>query len=88
MNKFGRFQHLVGLCAAAALAVSFATAAPQTGSAKVKAFNGSATFGGQSAAVGATGGPGTVVTTGAASDVTLDLGINGPLAKVLENSSA
>lgn len=87
MNKFGRFQHLVGLCAAAALAVTFASAAPQTGSAKVKAFTGSATFGGQPAALGAVGGPGTVVTTGAASDVLLDLGINGPLAKVLENSN-
>jgi hypothetical protein len=86
MNKFGRFQHLVGLCAAA-LTVSLATAAPQAGSAKVKAFLGSATFGGQPASIGAVGGAGTVVTTGAASDITLDLGINGPIAKVLENSS-
>jgi len=87
MNKFGHFQRLVGLCAAAALATTLATAAPQTGSAKVTAVKGSATFGGHPAQVGDKGGPGTVVTTGPGSEVSLYLGLNGPDAKVLENSS-
>ncbi len=87
MNKFGRIQRLVGLCAAAATAATFAMAAPQTGSAKVTSVKGNVTLGGQAATVGAVGGPGSVVTTGAASEVVLDLGVNGPAAKVLELSS-
>ncbi len=87
MNKFGRIQRLVGLCAAAAAAASFATAAPQTGSAKVTSVKGNVTIGGQTATPGSVGGPGSVVVTGGASEVTLDLGVNGPVAKVLELSS-
>jgi hypothetical protein len=87
MNKFGRFQHLVGLCAAAAAAVSLATAAPQTGSAKVTSVKGNVTLGGQPARVGSVGGPGSVIVTGAAAEVVLDLGVNGPVARVLELSS-
>jgi hypothetical protein len=87
MNKFGRIQRLVGLCAAAAAAASIATAAPQTGSAKVTFVKGNVTIGGQTATPGSVGGPGSVVVTGGASEVTLDLGVNGPVAKVLELSS-
>ncbi len=87
MNKFGRFQHLVGLCAAAAAAASLATAAPQTGSAKVISVKGNVTLGGQPAKVGSVGGPGSVIVTGAAAEAVLDLGVNGPAAKVLELSS-
>lgn len=87
MNKFGCIQRLAGLCAVVALATSIANAAPQTGSAKVTSVKGSATFGGKPASVGDVGGPGTVITTGVGSEVTLYLGVNGPDAKVLENSS-
>lgn len=87
MNKFGRFQHLVGLCAAAAAAASIASAAPQTGSAKVTSVKGNVTLGGQPARVGSVGGPGSVIVTGAAAEAVLDLGVNGPSAKVLELSS-
>ena len=87
MNKFGRFQHLVGLCAAAAAATSLVTAAPQTGSAKVTSVKGNVTLGGQPARVGSVGGPGSVIVTGAAAEAVLDLGVNGPAAKILELSS-
>lgn len=84
MNYFGRFSRLA--CVGTVLATNLVLAAPQSGSAKVVKVSGVAYLGSAPANVGDVVGPGTVVSTGAASEVLLNLGANGGYTRVLEKS--
>lgn len=86
MNYFGRFNRLACVGAVFALATNLVLAAPQNGSAKVAKVSGVVYLGSAPASVGDVVGPGTVVSTGPASEVLLNLGANGGYTRVLENS--
>jgi len=86
MNYFGRFSRLASVGAILALAANLVLAAPQTGSAKVAKVSGIVYLGSAPANVGDVIGPGTVISTGPASEVLLNLGANGGYTRVLENS--
>lgn len=86
MNYFGRFSRLACVGAILTLASTLALAAPQNGSAKVAKVSGVVYLGSAPASVGDVVRPGTVVSTGPASEVLLNLGANGGYTRVLENS--
>ena len=86
MNYFGRFSRLSCVGAILALATNLALAAPQNGSAKVSQVSGVVYLGSAPANVGDAVGPGTVISTGPASELLLNLGANGGYTRVLENS--
>ena len=86
MNYFGRFSRVACVGAILALAANLVLAAPQPGSAKVAKVSGVVYLGSAPANVGDVVGPGTVITTGPASEVLLNLGANGGYTRVLENS--
>ena len=77
MNYFGRFSRVACVGAILALAANLVLAAPQPGSAKVAKVSGVVYLGSAPANVGDVVGPGTVITTGPASEVLLNLGANG-----------
>jgi len=86
MNYFGRFSRLLCVGAVLALAASLVVAAPQTGSAKVTQVRGIAYLGSAPANVGDEIPPGTMISTGPASEVLLNFGANGGYARILENT--
>lgn len=87
MNYFGRFSRMLCVGAILALAVNLAVAAPQAGRAKVVQVSGNAYLGSAPASVGDEVGPGTIIKTGPASEILLNLGANGGLTRVLEDST-
>jgi len=87
MNYFGRFSRMLSVGAIFALAVNLAIAAPQAGRAKVVQVSGNAYLGSAPAAVGDSVGPGTIIKTGPASEILLNLGDNGGYTRVLEETT-
>lgn len=87
MNYFGRFSRILCVGAILALAVNLAVAAPQAGRAKVVQVSGNAFLGASPASVGDEVGPGTIIKTGPASEILLNLGANGGYTRVLEDST-
>ncbi len=87
MNYFGRFSRMLCVGAIMALAVNLAIAAPQAGRAKVVQVSGNVYLGSAPAAVGDEVGPGTIIKTGPASEILLNLGANGGYTRVLEDST-
>jgi len=81
---FGRIA-LIGL--SLALPVFLANAAPQPGKGQITALRGTVSLDGKPAQVGDVAGPGATITTGASSQVELDLGANGPSVSIQENGS-
>lgn len=86
MNYFGRFSRTVCLGAMVSLAVNLAVAAPQAGRAKVVQVSGSAYVGSAAAAVGSEVGAGSIIKAGPAAEVVLNLGANGGLTRIMEDS--
>jgi len=86
MNYFGRFSRMLCVGAILALAVNLAVAAPQAGRAKVVQVSGNVYLGSTPASVGDEVGPGTIIKTGPASEILLNLGANGGYTRVLEDS--
>ena len=86
MNYFGRFSRTVCLGAIVSLAVNLAVAAPQAGRAKVVQATGSAYIGSAAAAVGNEVGAGSIIKAGPAAEVVLNLGANGGLTRIMEDS--
>jgi hypothetical protein len=86
MNYFGRFSRTACLGAVFSLAVNLAVAAPQAGRAKVVQVSGSAYVGSAAAAVGSEVGAGSIIKAGPAAEVVLNLGANGGLSRIMEDS--
>lgn len=86
MNYFGYFSRTACLGAMVSLAVNLAVAAPQAGRAKVVQVSGSAYVGSAAAAVGSEVGAGSIIKAGPAAEVVLNLGSNGGLTRIMEDS--
>jgi len=78
MKISGYLSRLALAGAFLALTSMLVSAAPQAGQVEVTRVRGTATLGNNPAKVGDTAGPGTVIKTGANSQLDLNLGVNGP----------
>jgi hypothetical protein len=78
MKISGYLSRLALAGAFLALTSMLVSAAPQAGQVEVTRVRGTATLGNNPAKVGDTAGPGTVIKTGANSQLDLSLGVNGP----------
>jgi hypothetical protein len=78
MKISGYLSRLAVAGAFLALTSLLVSAAPQAGQVEVTRVRGTATLGNNPAKVGDTAGPGTVIKTGANSQLDLSLGVNGP----------
>jgi hypothetical protein len=78
MKISGYLSRLAALGACLALTSTLVTAAPKPGQAEVTRVRGTASIGNNPAKVGDVAGPGSVIKTGANSQLDLNLGLNGP----------
>ncbi len=78
MKISGYLSRLALAGAILALTSMLVSAAPQAGQVQVTRVRGTASLGNNPAKVGDTAGPGTVIKTGAGSQLDLNLGVNGP----------
>lgn len=87
MKQLGSLSRLAGVAALCALVANLSLAAAETGKAEITGIKGTVTVDGQAVKVGDSINPGQQISTGAASQLNLFLGENGPTLLVDANAS-
>ena len=87
MKQLGSFSRLAGVAALCALVANLSLAAAETGKAEITGIKGTVTVDGLAVKVGDSIKPGQQISTGAASELNLFLGENGPTLMVDSNAS-